>query len=121
MAVGIEIYHATIKNAQTIGMVESSYAKLNKILKTHVNAIMVRNTLYHGALEYSTTKMFHGCTPYNALELKYLNPAIRLWCRQQNAGPNKRKILNKLCDIDNIVAAHRKHKAYYFPVPRNND
>ena len=56
-AIGIEISHATIKQAQTIGMVERSHAKLKKILKIHVNvdrqqwdryvdiAIMARTTL----------------------------------------------------------------------------
>ena len=35
--IGIEISHATIKHAQTIGIVEGSHAKPKKILKIHVN------------------------------------------------------------------------------------
>ena len=34
--IGIEISHATIKHAQTIGMVERSHAKLKKILKMYM-------------------------------------------------------------------------------------
>ena len=62
-AADIYISHATIKHAQTIGMVERSHAKLKKILKISVNAdrpqwdrnvdiaIMAHNTTYHDSLK----------------------------------------------------------------------
>ena len=65
-------------------------AKLKKILKIHVNvdrpqwdryvdiAIMAHNTTYHTYLKCSPTEIFHGRTPYNALDLKYSNPERRV-------------------------------------------
>ena len=64
-AAGIKIYHATIKQAQTIDMVERSHAKLRKMLKIHVNvdrrqwdryvdiATMAHNTTYQASLKCS--------------------------------------------------------------------
>ena len=67
-AADIHISHATIKHAQTIGMVERTHAKLKKILKISVNAdrpqwdhyvdiaIMAHNTTYHDSLKCSPTE-----------------------------------------------------------------
>ena len=123
---GIEISHATIKHAQTIGMVERSHAKLKKILKIHVNvdrpqwdryvdiAIMAHNTTYHASLKCSPTEIFHGRTPYNALDLKYSNPERRVDTKFGDVN----EILDRMNEIyrdntDNIVAAYHKYKAYY--------
>ena len=125
-AIVIEISHATIKHAQTIGMVERSHAKLTKILKIHVNvdrpqwdcyvdiAIMAHNTTYHASLKNSPTEIFHGRTPYNALDLKYSNPERRVDTKFGDVN----HILNRMNEIyrnttDNIVAAYYKYKAYY--------
>ena len=125
-AIGIEISHATVKHAQTIGMVERSHAKLKKILKIHVNvdrpqwdryvdiAIMAHNTTYHTSLKCSPTEIFHGRTPYNALDLKYSNPERRVDTKFGDVN----QILNRMNEIyrnntDNIVAAYHKYKAYY--------
>ena len=63
---GIQIEHATVKHAQTIGMVERSHQKLKQILKINVAAdspqwdkyvnlaVMAHNTTYHQLLK---------CTP----------------------------------------------------------
>ena len=58
---GIKIEQATVKHAQTIGMVERFHQKLKQILKInisdsaqwhkHVNmAVMAHNTTYHQAI-----------------------------------------------------------------------
>ena len=84
-AVDIHISHATIKHAQTIGMVEKTLAKMKKILKISVNAerphwdryvdiaIMAHNTTYHDSLKCSPTEIFHGRIPYNPLDLQFRN------------------------------------------------
>ena len=56
----MKIEHATVKHAQTIGMVERSHQKLKQITKInisadspqwHVNmAVMAHNTTYHQAI-----------------------------------------------------------------------
>ena len=115
-AIGIEISHATVKHAQTIGMVERSHAKLKKILKIHVNvdrpqwdryvdiAIMAHNTTYHTSLKCSPTE--NGRTPYNALDPKYSNPERRVDTRkvrrrQPDPKPHER----------NLPKPHRQHSS----------
>ena len=107
-------------------MVERSHAKLEKILKIHVNvdrpqwdryvdiAIMAHNTTYHTSLKCSPTEIFHGRTPYNALDLKYSYPEKRVDTKFGDVN----QILNRMNKIyqnntDNIVAAYHKYKAYY--------
>ena len=125
-AIGFEISHATVKHAQTIGMVERSHAKLKKTLKIHVNvdrpqwdryvdiAIMAHNTTYHTSLKCSPTEIVHGRTPKNASDLKYSNPERRVDTKFGDVN----QILNRMNEIyrnntDNIVAAYHKYKAYY--------
>ena len=125
-AAGIKISHATIKHAQTKVMVERSHEKLEKILKIHVNvdrpqwdhyvdiATMAHNTTYHASLKCSSTEIFHARTPYNALDLKFLNPE-----RTNDTKTGEvNKIFNRMNKIyrdttDNIVAAYHKYKNYY--------
>ena len=82
----IRVSHATIKHAQTIGMIERSHQRLKQILKTNVSvdrpqwdryinlAVMAHNTTYHQTLKCSPTEVFYGRIPYNALDLKFGNP-----------------------------------------------
>ena len=122
----IHISHATIKHAQTRGMIERTHAKLKKILKISVNAdrpqwdryvdiaIMAHNTLYHDSLKCSPTEIFHGRIPYNPLDLQFRNsnkPA-ETKCKDVN------EILDKMNFIfrdnpDNIISAYHKYKMYY--------
>ena len=125
-AIGIEISHATIKHAQTIGMVERSHSKLKKIIKLHVIvdrpqwdrnvdiAIMAHNTTYHASRKCSPTEIVHGRTPYNALDLKNSNPERRVDTKFGDVN----QILNRMNEIyrnntDSIVSAYHKYKAYY--------
>ena len=75
---------------------------------------MAHNTTYHTSLKCSPTKIFHGRTPYNALDLKHSNPEIRVDTKFGDVN----QILNRMNEIyrnntDNIVAAYHKYKAYY--------
>ena len=107
-------------------MVERSHAKIEKILKIHVNvdrpqwdryvdvAIMAHNTTYHASLKCSLTEIFHGRTPYNALDLKYSDPERRVDTKFGDVN----QILNRMNGIyrnitDNRVAAYHKYNAYY--------
>ena len=85
---GIKVSYATIKHAQTIGMIERSHQRLKQILKINISAdrpqwdryvnlaVMAHNTTYHQTLKCSPTEVFHGRVPYNALDLKVGNPLI---------------------------------------------
>ena len=83
---GIRVSLATIKHAQTFGMIERSHQRLKQILKMNVSAdrplwdryvnlaVMAHNTTYHHTLKCSSTEVFHGRVPYNALDRKFGNP-----------------------------------------------
>ena len=77
---GIIIEHATIKHAQTIGVIERNHQRLKQILKINVAAdspqwdryvnfaVMAHNTTYHSSLKCTPSEVFHGRVPYNALD-----------------------------------------------------
>ena len=122
---GIKVSHATIKHAQSIGMIERSHQRLKQILKTNVSvdrpqwdryvnlAVMGDNTTYHQTLKCSPTEVFHGRIPYNALDLKFSNP-LNL---PRNAVDTKTLVDNLNAKFKethtNIVRAFHKYKAYY--------
>ena len=113
-AADIHISHATIKHAQTIGMVERTHAKLKKILKISVNAdrpqwdrfvdiaIMAHNTTYHDSLKCSPTEIFHGRTPYNPLDLQFRK------ANKPAEGPYK--VMKVLSDSNYIIRKVGTHQ-----------
>ena len=75
---------------------------------------MAHNTTYHTSLKCSPTEIFHGRTPYNALDLNFSNPERRVDAKFGDVN----QILNRMNEIyrnntDNIVAAYHNYKAYY--------
>ena len=122
----IHISHATVKHAQTIGMVERKHVKLKNIHKISVNAdrpqwdrhvdvaIMAHNTTYHDSLKCSPTEIFHGRIPYNPLDLQFrnANKPAETKCKDVN------EILNKMNfifgdNLENVISAYHKYKMYY--------
>ena len=69
---GIKIEPATVKHAQTIGMIERSHQKLEQILKINISldspqwhkyvnmALMAHNTKYHQAIRCTPTNILRG-------------------------------------------------------------
>ena len=122
---GIKVSHATIKHAQSIGMVERSHQRLKQILKINVSAdrprcdryvnlaVVAHNTTYHQSLKCSPTEVFHGRVPYNALDLKFSNP-LNL---PRNTVDTKTLVDNLNTKFKethaNIIKAFHKYKAYY--------
>ena len=120
------ISHATIKHAQTIGMVERTHAKLKKVPKISVNAdrpqwdryvdiaIMAHNTTYHDSLKCSPTDIFHGRIPYNPLDLQFrnANKPAETKCKDVNEILNKMNFIIR-DNLDNIISAYHKFKMYY--------
>ena len=122
---GIKIEHATVKHAQTFGMVERSHQKLKQILKIiisadspqwnkHVNmAVMAHNTTYHQAIRCTPTEVFHGRIPFNAIDVKFRNPLTE--------PRNTTDVTGLLDNInkkfkqthENIIEAFHKYKNYY--------
>ena len=79
---GITLKHATIKQTQTIGLLEQSHASIRRALKIetggrrslshkYVNiAVLNYNTSYHTSIGCEPSRVFHGRIPYNVLDLK---------------------------------------------------
>ena len=122
---GIKIEHASVKHAQTIGMVERSHQKLKQILKINISAdspqwhknvnmaVMAHNTTYHQAIRCTPTEVFHGRVPFNALDVKFGHPLTE----QRNTTDVTRILdnMNKKFQQthDNIIEAFHKYKNYY--------
>ena len=121
----IKIDHATVKHAQTIGMVERSHQKLKQILKINVFAdspqwdryvniaVMAHNTTYHQSLKCAPSEVFHGRIPFNALDLKFGNP---LKCETTETDITRLvdQVNEKYRQVnDNILQAYHKYKRYY--------
>ena len=78
---GITLKHATTKHAQTIGLLERSYASIKQALKIETGerrslwqkivkiAILNYNTSYHTRTGCEPSRGFHGHIPYNTLDL----------------------------------------------------
>ena len=78
----VTLKHATIKHAQTIGLLERSHASIKKALKietgerrslwhNYINiAVLNYNTSYHTSIGCEPSRVFHGRIPYNVLDLK---------------------------------------------------
>ena len=126
-ATDIHISHATIKQqAQTIGKIERTHAKLKKILKISVNAdrpqwdryvdiaIMAHNTTYHDSLKCSPTEIVHGRIPYNPLDLQFrnANKLAETKCKDVNEILDKMNFIFR-DNLDNIISAYHKFKMYY--------
>ena len=119
---GIQIEHATVKHAQTIGMVERSHQRLKQILKINVAAdspqwdkyvnlaVMAHNTTYH---QSTPSELFHGTVPFTALELKFSNTL-----QYQTQETDLPKLIDQVNEKDkqvsnNILQAYHKYKRYY--------
>ena len=124
---GITRKHATTKNAQTIGLLEQSHASIKQALKIetgeqrslwhkYINiAVLNYNTSYHTNIGCEPSRVFHGRSPYNVLDLK-------LGIRPQPQPIPTSQIAQEFLDQTemihqdvgkNIMQAYIKYKAYY--------
>ena len=79
---GVEIKHATMKHAQTIGLLERTHASVKTQLKAATGefrhnwhkflplAVLNHNTTYHASLGCEPSRVFHGRIPHNILDYK---------------------------------------------------
>ena len=77
---GIEPKLATMKHAQTIGLLERTHASVKTHLKAAIGefrnnwhkflplAVLNDNTTYHASLGCETYRVFHGRIPHNILD-----------------------------------------------------
>ena len=77
--------HATLKPAQTIGVVERSHGPLKRYLKIYENeiqhdwhkyidlAVFQHNTSYHSTIGCPASLVFHDRIPLNPIDLRFNN------------------------------------------------
>ena len=84
----IQLEHASLKNPQTVGVVERSHSAFKRIFKLNTNeqrndwfkyvqlATFIHNTSYHSAIGSSPTVLFHEREPIKPLDLRFNNTLI---------------------------------------------
>ena len=124
---GITLKHATTKHAQTIGLLERSHAPIKQALKIETGerrslwhkyvsiAVLKYNTSYHASIGCEPSRIFHGRTPHNILDLK-------MGILPQKFPPPDSQIAQDLLERTetifqdvrkNAMQAYIKYKAYY--------
>ena len=124
---GIELKHATMKHAQTIGLLEKTHASVKTHLKAATGefrnnwhkylplAVLNHNTTYHASLGCKHSRVFHGRIPHNILDYKLgYNPNPR-YPQQTDIAEEIQKRMKILLDQTkkNIMQSYLKYKAYY--------
>ena len=124
---GIELKHATMKHAQTIGLLERTHASVKTHLKAATGefrnnwhkylplAVLNHNTTYHASLGCEPSRVFHGRIPHNILDYKLgYNPNPR-YQPQTDIADETQKRMRILVDQTkkNIMQSYLKYKAYY--------
>ena len=124
---GIELKHATMKHAQTIGLLERTHASVKTHLKAATGefrnnwhkylplAVLNHNTTYHASLGCEPSRVFHGRIPHNILDYKLgYNPNPR-YPPQTDIAEEIQKRMKILLDQTkkNIMQSYLRYKAYY--------
>ena len=124
---GIELKHATMKHAQTIGILERTHASVKTHLKAATGefrnnwhrflplAVLNHNTTYHATLGCEPSRVFHGRIPHNILDYKLgYNPNPKYLPHTDVAEEVQRRMKILLDQTKkNIMQSYLKYKAYY--------
>ena len=123
----IKLKHATVKHAQTIGILERTHASLKTSLKLATGqyrnqwhkylplAVLNYNSTYHTSIGCEPTRVFHGRIPYNILDHKLgvnHNPKIEITTDFAEEILRRQEILFDKTK-ENIMQSYLKYKAYY--------
>ena len=127
VVLGITLKHATIKHAQTIGLLERSHASRKQALKIetgerrslwhkYINiAVLNFNTSYHTSIGCEPSRVLHGRISSNVLDLKI---GIRPQQQPIPASQIAQEVLEQTAKIHQdirkkTIQALIKYKAYY--------
>ena len=123
----IKLRHATLKHAQSVGVVERSHLSMKGIVRLASNqtgsdwhkwldiAVFIHNTSYSSAIGCSPTLVFHGREPHKPLDVRFNIKAI------QAAMPSS-DFLVTLQDAmtqqfsrvkEKLVTMYHKYRSYY--------
>ena len=123
----IKLRLATLKHAQSVGVVEQSHLSMKRILRLYSNqtgsdwhkwldiAVFIHNTSYSSAIGCSPTLVFHGREPHKPLDVRFNIKTI------QAAMPSS-DFLVSLQDAmtqhfsrvkEKLVTMYHKYRSYY--------
>ena len=119
---GITLKHATTKRAQTIRLLERSHASIKQALKIETGerrlllhkyikiAVLNYNTSYHTSIGCEPSRVFHGRTPYNVLDL-----TLRIRPQQQPIPTSQiaQEVLEQAEMIHQDVRSQENHASVY--------
>ena len=121
----IELRHATVKHAQTIGLLERAHAGIKKCLKIYENeehsdwhkfldyAVFAHNTSYNPSTRTTPTDLFHGQEPFKALEARFNVPTRPLPEFQSTQKLQDRLRILYKTQKENIIGNFIFYKKYY--------
>ena len=124
---GIELKHATMKHAQTIGLLERTHASVKTHLKAATGefrnnwhkylplAVLNHNTTYHASLGCEPSRVFHGRISHNILDYKLgYNPNPQYQPQTDIAEEVQRRMQILLDQTKkSIMQSYLRYKAYY--------
>ena len=124
---GNELKHATMNNAQTIGLLEKTHASVRMHLKAATGefrnhwhkylplAVLNHNTTYYAPLGCEPSRVFHGRIPHNILDFKLgYNPNPRYQLQADVAEEIQKRLKVALDQTKkNFMQSYLKYKAYY--------
>ena len=124
---GIELKQATMKHAQTIGLLERTHSSVKIHLKAATGefrnnwhkylplAVLNYNTTYHASLGCEPSRVYHGRIPHNILDYNLgYNPNPQYQPQTDVAGEiEKRMRIFSDQTKKNIMQSCLKYKAYY--------
>ena len=85
----VKLKHATLKHAQSVGVVERAHGALKRILKLNTNeqwsnwhkyvplATYIHNTSYYSSIGCTPTSIFHGREPIKPLDVRFNNKNLK--------------------------------------------
>jgi hypothetical protein len=123
----IRLRHATLKHAQTIGLLEKSHEAFKRVLKLYENpthktwhqyvnvATFVHNTTYHTALGCTPSHLFHGREPHGALDMRFGNANLRQYDPQYPVNIDTQSRMLELFEHqkENAITTYNKYRTYY--------
>ena len=123
----VRLKHATLKHAQTIGLLERSHAALKRVLKVNENewssdwnkyvdiGCFVHNTSYHSAIQCTPSLLFHGREPITPIDLRFQTSTKSLPSNNYHYITTLHSKMSELFSSarENVVRSYQKYKAYY--------
>ena len=123
----IQIGHATLKQTQTIGLVERSHRELKRILKINTDAqwtdwhryvplgTFIHRTSYYSSIGCCPSTIFRGREPIKPLDLRFLTKALEIATADADfVTALQDAMLKKFKETkDNIVSSYHRYRGYY--------